>query len=157
MLIGDRRLSYGEIVRFALDDSYTIDFDDPVADALGQAFVDIVVGDAVVAGFGEHVDGTDASGVERFVTGLLAVSPAKAFRVGEAIAGLFGDLRTAPRGLDNGADLARAGDNLDGLGGLDELADLLTCGANSFTPGTRVLMADGTHTPIKDIQIGDIV
>jgi hypothetical protein len=31
------------------------------------------------------------------------------------------------------------------------------CGGNSFVPGTRVLLADGTTKPIEDIQIGDLV
>ncbi|WP_372493009.1 polymorphic toxin-type HINT domain-containing protein [Actinoalloteichus caeruleus] len=31
------------------------------------------------------------------------------------------------------------------------------CRVNSFVPGTLVLLADGTHTPIEDIQLGDEV
>uniref|UniRef100_UPI00215DA6A3 polymorphic toxin-type HINT domain-containing protein n=1 Tax=Streptomyces sp. WELS2 TaxID=2749435 RepID=UPI00215DA6A3 len=36
--------------------------------------------------------------------------------------------------------------------------DLVTsCSRNSFPGGTQVLMADGTHRPIKDVGVGDLV
>nr|WP_249026858.1 polymorphic toxin-type HINT domain-containing protein [Amycolatopsis lexingtonensis] len=38
-----------------------------------------------------------------------------------------------------------------------QLADNLGCASNSFAPGTRVLMADGTAKSIEDIKPGDLV
>jgi RHS repeat-associated protein len=57
---------------------------------------------------------------------------------------------------DNATDTTRAADNAADLRkGLDEAAP--NCVANSFTPDTDVLMADGTTKDIKDIHIGDKV
>lgn len=50
------------------------------------------------------------------------------------------------RAVDNMADAAKA--SRAGAG---------TCEVNSFVPGTKVLMADGTSKPIEDIQVGDRV
>jgi hypothetical protein len=38
----------------------------------------------------------------------------------------------------------------------DDLAGA-ACRTNSFVPGTKVLMADGTRRPIEDIEVGDMV
>jgi intein/homing endonuclease len=38
----------------------------------------------------------------------------------------------------------------------DDLAGA-ACRSNSFVPGTKVLMADGTRRPIEDIEVGDMV
>ncbi|MFC7744549.1 polymorphic toxin-type HINT domain-containing protein [Nocardiopsis composta] len=39
----------------------------------------------------------------------------------------------------------------------EEEKDGITCASNSFLPGTPVLLADGTTTPIEDITAGDEV
>lgn len=64
-----------------------------------------------------------------------------------AAAGEAGDL--AAEAVAEAAQMARVAQELS--------ENPLLCGLNSFTPETRVLMADGSAKPIKDIRVGDAI
>ncbi len=53
------------------------------------------------------------------------------------------------------------GEAIDGIKGLrkaeDDLKAAASCAANSFKPGTLVLLADGTRKPIEQLKLGDKV
>ncbi|MFC4851874.1 polymorphic toxin-type HINT domain-containing protein [Actinophytocola glycyrrhizae] len=55
-----------------------------------------------------------------------------------------------------GGRVLRAADNMADAANAAHKAQR-ACGPNSFIPGTKVLMADGTTKPIEDIKVGDKV
>lgn len=82
--------------------------------------------------------------------GSLLLLVAKLPAVSSAIAKIAGGLTKFLEGSAAGRKLLeKFGDAIDKL--------RKTCGGNSFTPDTPVLMADGTHRAIKDITVGDQV
>lgn len=96
----------------------------------------------MIPGVGEVCDGLD-----------MAVS---AYRGDWLGAGL--SLLSAIPVLGNGAGAAKVGKLIDKIRGhVDTILNGLKKGCNSFTPGTRVLLADGRKQLIEEIRTGDQV
>ncbi|MGW0934941.1 polymorphic toxin-type HINT domain-containing protein [Streptomyces sp. NPDC002666] len=109
---------------------------------------------------------TDA--LDCFTTGSLGACGATAVNViSSAVGGIVGKLAKKyglpwkwKKGAELGKRLWKLGDKL--ISGIKDwysktkIAKKLG-GCNSFTPGTRVLMADGTSKPIEKVKIGDKV
>ncbi|MET9670630.1 polymorphic toxin-type HINT domain-containing protein [Streptomyces sp. NPDC006475] len=78
----------------------------------------------------------------------------KAYALGKRVVGLVDDI------IDNFKAWRKFDKTADKLESIAKKADPdqgVSCLVNSFTPDTRVLMADGTTKAIKDIRIGDKV
>ncbi|GAA3619449.1 hypothetical protein GCM10023079_06350 [Streptomyces chitinivorans] len=60
-----------------------------------------------------------------------------------------------PGGSSGGSSRGNGGSS--GSGGAGKANEGDSCKVNSFTPGTRVLMADGSTKPIEDVRAGDKV
>ncbi|MGW7433212.1 HYD1 signature containing ADP-ribosyltransferase family protein [Streptomyces sp. NPDC054861] len=78
----------------------------------------------------------------------------KAYALGKRVVGLVDDI------VDNFKAWRKFDKTADKLEGIAKKADPnegVSCLVNSFTPDTRVLMADGTAKAIKDLRIGDKV
>ncbi|MFF9794286.1 ricin-type beta-trefoil lectin domain protein [Streptomyces bacillaris] len=60
-----------------------------------------------------------------------------------------------PGGSSGGS--ARSNGGSSGSGGSGKTGEGVSCTRNSFTPGTKVLMADGSAKPIEDVKVGDKV
>ena len=102
-----------------------------------------------------------AAGVAAWATGGLSVGASATTVIGSgAASGVIG----------NGVEQVLEGDGIDAKelaisGGLSAVGSgiargvgkLFARGCNSFVPGTRVLMADGTTKAIEDVQVGDTV
>lgn len=123
-------------------------------DTVGAVLYEIVLGDAVRCYHG------DAAGcawfASNFIPGKVYEKAAEllraldaAMKTGIGVADAFKALKT----LDvDPATLARIE---DGVHTYDEI--VTACARNSFPGGTRVLMADGTRRPIRDVRVGDLV
>ncbi len=72
-----------------------------------------------------------------------------------------GDLARGGRSVARGVDVARGGDEAAGAGraadGAPPGRGQVACAPNSFLPGTRVLLADGTALPIEAVTRGTLV
>ncbi|MFF3642186.1 RHS repeat-associated core domain-containing protein [Streptomyces sp. NPDC002564] len=78
----------------------------------------------------------------------------KAVALGKRIVGLIDDV------IDNfkaWRKFDKAADKLESIAKKADPDEGVSCLANSFTPDTKVLMADGTARAIKDVKIGDKV
>jgi RHS repeat-associated protein len=78
--------------------------------------------------------------------------------------GMVPEVGSYLRQADNVTDAVRAADAAadmshyaDEAAGVTRYVDDVVCAANSFVPGTRVLMADGTTRAIEDVGVGDRV
>ncbi|CAL9498395.1 hypothetical protein SUDANB106_03412 [Streptomyces sp. enrichment culture] len=60
-----------------------------------------------------------------------------------------------PGGSSGGSSRSKGGSSGSGGSGKADEGD--SCKTNSFTPGTKVLMADGSTKPIEDVKVGDKV
>ncbi|MFG1605155.1 DNRLRE domain-containing protein [Actinoplanes sp. NPDC049265] len=102
--------------------------------------------------------GGGATGGARAAGGGGSAGPAKAGGSG----GSAGKGAGGPGARTGGGSPSRAGGGGGGAGkagggGSSAAARGGNCAANSFIPGTAVLMADGTYEPIEDVQVGDEV
>ena len=107
----------------------------------GKDFLHILLGGCgMVPVVGEPCDGADAAVYASDGDwGNAAIS-------GGSTVPLWGWLPSGARWGNRGKNAAKASDNV---------ADV--CRPNSFSGDTAVLMADGTHKPIKDVRLGDEV
>ncbi|MFI1188670.1 ricin-type beta-trefoil lectin domain protein [Streptomyces californicus] len=67
-----------------------------------------------------------------------------------------GGAKTSKPGGSSGGS-ARSNAGTSGSGGSGKTGEGVSCTRNSFTPGTKVLMADGSAKPIEDVKVGDKV
>lgn len=116
------------------------------------AFVPIVgTGvDLISAATGRDIlnGGRKLTGAERLL--MLGGAALSAIPAGTAAKAAFRATSKLKTGASVGRAAATRGDEAFNLAGA-------ACQANSFIPGTRVLMADGTYEPIEAIDIGDEV
>lgn len=104
---------------------------------------------------------------------VLAAPPAVALSTGDAAGYHYdtsADAAPPARGTQRAGEAGESGEvslgladgfaQVDGSGSLRSLVaptSAVRCLANSFVPGTEVLMADGTTEPIEDVEVGDWV